>query len=271
VPAFGAQEMCARYVVPPGANLIELSSHNHKRGKRFRIWEGAFACAGGVNAGKPCSPFGPEPGFDLDDPCQDTGCVSQLPPRAGDCNADLRVTVDELILGVNLALELAAVGECPRFDADGDGHVGVDEIILGVSAAIDPSLRDPQESLLYTSLSYADPAVRRFDPPLRLGGRLGTDVERTLTYCSLYDNGFTEAGEVKRRSTSPPATNGFPGGPCAAPEACTAGAVGIPCSIDRHCDTAPGAGDGECDACSIRFGVTTEDEMFILLGAYYAD
>ena len=35
------------------------------------------------------------------------------------------------------------------------------------------------------------------------------------------------------------------------------------------CDTVPGAGDGECDACPVAFGTTTEDEMFILLGAYF--
>jgi hypothetical protein len=28
-----------------------------------------------------------------------------------------------------------------------------------------------------------------------------------------------------------------------------------------------GADGGECDACSVRFGPTTDDEMFILLGA----
>ena len=28
-------------------------------------------------------------------------------------------------------------------------------------------------------------------------------------------------------------------------------------------------GDGECDACPLRGGVTTEDEMFILIGAYF--
>ena len=38
---------------------------------------------------------------------------------------------------------------------------------------------------------------------------------------------------------------------------------------DRQCDSAPGANDGVCDACPLRGGVTTEDEMFILLGAFY--
>ena len=38
---------------------------------------------------------------------------------------------------------------------------------------------------------------------------------------------------------------------------------------DAFCDSSPGAGDGECDACPIIGGVTTEDEMFIMLGLRY--
>jgi hypothetical protein len=48
--------------------------------------------------------------------------------------------------------------------------------------------------------------------------------------------------------------------------------VGVASSgFDGACDTTPGAGDGECDACSVRFGTTTEDEMFILLGAFFTE
>ena len=277
VPPFSAQELCARYVIPEGAALIELSSHNHKRGKRFRIWEGAFACTGGPNAGKPCSPLGVEPGFGLADPCAGTPCTSIEPPRVGDCDRDLRVGIGELLLGVNLALDGAGVATCPRFDGNGDQRVGVDELIVAVAAALNPALRDPDASLVYTSLSYSDPTVARFDPPLRLGGRLATDVERTVTYCGLYDNGVADPTEVKRQSTSPRATNGFPGGPCTTPQGCTAGRIGDACAggsesqRDSSCDSSPGAGDGECDACKLAFGTTTEDEMFIILGAFYID
>jgi len=38
---------------------------------------------------------------------------------------------------------------------------------------------------------------------------------------------------------------------------------------DSLCDSFPGAGDGKCDACPVRGGVTTGDEMFILQGLYY--
>ncbi len=38
---------------------------------------------------------------------------------------------------------------------------------------------------------------------------------------------------------------------------------------DAFCDSTPGAGDGLCDACPVHGGVTTEDEMFVLLGSYF--
>ena len=56
------------------------------------------------------------------------------------------------------------------------------------------------------------------------------------------------------------------------PIACTAGKVGASCSgenDDRSCDSSSGAGDGQCDACTLTGGVSTEDEMFILLGSLY--
>jgi hypothetical protein len=47
--------------------------------------------------------------------------------------------------------------------------------------------------------------------------------------------------------------------------------VAAPCGgayDNATCDSAPGAGDGWCDACPITAGVTTEDEMFLLFGGY---
>lgn len=40
-------------------------------------------------------------------------------PCPGDCNGDHKVSVDELILGVNIALDRAAVGTCPAFEGFG--------------------------------------------------------------------------------------------------------------------------------------------------------
>jgi hypothetical protein len=54
----------------------------------------------------------------------------------GDCGGDGMVTVDELIVGVNIALGSAAVSLCPSFDIDGDGQVTVDELIVAVNVAL---------------------------------------------------------------------------------------------------------------------------------------
>jgi hypothetical protein len=183
----------------------------------------------------------------------------------GDCNRDLIISVDELVTGVNIALDALSMDACPRFDGNGDEEVSVDELLSAVNSALGPAWRDPQESLLYVSLTYVDPLVLSFTPPLELGGPGSAATERTLTYCALYDNGYLNPEEVKRRSTTP--TNGFP----CRPTHCAEGRVGTPCAgLTDHaaCDSSPGAGDGLCDACAAGFGVSTDDEMFVLTGSY---
>ena len=126
------------------------------------------------------------------------------------------------------------------------------------------------ERLLYTNFLYNDPVQLRFDPPLVF---TGDRPDRTLTYCALYDNGFTDPTTMKRQSTSPLTPWGT--STCATPTTCYAGKV---CAAvqRRHrrgaqpsCDSSPGAGDGLCDGCTLTGGVTTEDEMFLLLGSFY--
>src|SRR5262245_41217307 len=263
VPPFAADEVCHHHILPPDVVVTEFVSHTHKRGKRFRVFEGDFRCEGGRHAGDPCSPFGPDLDFATSDLCEGAPCVSKRPPKAGDCNGDLEVSIDELVTAVQRALgELPDT--CARADGDGDGAVTVDEIIKGVAAALGPALRDPDESLVYTSLTYADPLVLNFDPPRHFGGPYSVPAERTLTYCALYDNGFTNPDEVKRNSRVP--SNAVP----CTPTHCAEGAVGDACSTDFQCDSTSGAGDGACDACSVGFGLTTDDEMFVMIGSYVA-
>jgi hypothetical protein len=54
----------------------------------------------------------------------------------GDCNGDRMVVVNELILGVNIALGNTGVASCPVFDRDGNGQVAVSELIAAVNAAL---------------------------------------------------------------------------------------------------------------------------------------
>jgi len=55
----------------------------------------------------------------------------------GDCNADVVVTVDELVGGVRVALGLAPLPTCDAFDADHSGGVGIDELVAGIGYALD--------------------------------------------------------------------------------------------------------------------------------------
>jgi len=131
------------------------------------------------------------------------------------------------------------------------------------------------DQLIYVNNEYSDPVQLYPDPPTALDSP--NDADRTYKFCAVFDNGSTpESPSVKRQSTSPIPTPifGFAlGGPCSDNRVtCMAGpnqgelCFGQPSSF---CDTAPGAGDGECDACPLGGGTTTEDEMFLLLGDYY--
>lgn len=55
---------------------------------------------------------------------------------AGDCNADSGVTIDELLVGVQISLDLRAASDCPALDDDGDGSVTISELVRAVDAAL---------------------------------------------------------------------------------------------------------------------------------------
>jgi hypothetical protein len=276
VPPFSTREVCSHYEFPRFARLFQLSGHGHKRMKRWRTFEGKFACQGGPAAGEACSPLGYD--FDSPDVCQKFPCQALERERVGDCNEDGTVTIDELVRAVSIALGAAGIEACVDADRSEDDQITVDELVRGVNAALfgvpDPQPRDPRQSLLYLSTIYSDMVVLDLNPPRRYDAV--SPERRTITYCALYDNGFVDPGTVKRKSTSPvPSSPGVAGGPCAQPTHCVSGRVGRPCEGEteeernRSCDSEEGANDGLCDACPLTGGVTTEDEMFVLLGLFY--
>jgi len=116
---------------------------------------------------------------------------------------------------------------------------------------------------IYKSSIYTDPVQQMFDPPMLFDSP--DAAKRTLKYCADFNNGVNKDGTpdldlVTRLSTKPSKST-------CKPVACVAGKVGAACmgADDKaSCDTAPGAGDGMCDACPITSGQTTEDEMFVL-------
>lgn len=181
VPPFQTLEVCRTFTVPQGARVFQLSSHTHRFGVRFRIWD---------PPNTPCQP--------------------------------------------------------------------------GEPACVPPAGRSP----IYFSTEYTDPQQLELEPPRLFDS--AAEEDRTLLYCSLYDNGSAASSpEVKRQSTSPVPPLQIPGvtgGPCADDVvACLDGPnQGRLCGGDDSL-----CPESVCDACPVRSGLTTEDEMFILLGSYY--
>ena len=54
----------------------------------------------------------------------------------GDCGGNGEVTVDELVLGVNIALGTASVSQCTAMDSSGEGEVTINELIAAVNSAL---------------------------------------------------------------------------------------------------------------------------------------
>jgi hypothetical protein len=55
----------------------------------------------------------------------------------GDCNEDMMVAINELIIGVNIALGSTPLSECPSFDPNDDNMVGINELITAVNNALE--------------------------------------------------------------------------------------------------------------------------------------
>jgi hypothetical protein len=55
---------------------------------------------------------------------------------AGDCNGDTMVAINELIIGVNIALGSSPVSACASFDGNSDGMVAINELIAAVNNAL---------------------------------------------------------------------------------------------------------------------------------------
>src|SRR6516225_9005962 len=57
------------------------------------------------------------------------GCV-------GDCNGDGKVTIDELVRAVNIALGEASVDVCDAVDNDRNGMISVDELVRAITKSL---------------------------------------------------------------------------------------------------------------------------------------
>ncbi len=65
--------------------------------------------------------------------------VDETPPPpacAGDCDASGDVSINELLVGVNILINGAALDLCPAMDTNGDGSITVNELVQAVNVAL---------------------------------------------------------------------------------------------------------------------------------------
>jgi hypothetical protein len=97
----------------------------------------SYACIDDVD----CDNFDGSQGGSCLSAGQPTPTPSPTPTSAvsgctGDCDGSGDVTVNEVIVMVNIALEVAPVSTCTRGDADASGDITVNEIVAAVNAAL---------------------------------------------------------------------------------------------------------------------------------------
>src|SRR6185436_19443767 len=61
---------------------------------------------------------------------------ARVPACVGDCDANSRVTIDELVRGVNIVLGALPAVPCTAFDRDASQTVTIDELVAAVAAAL---------------------------------------------------------------------------------------------------------------------------------------
>ena len=139
--------------------------------------------------------------------------------------------------------------------------------------ANDPNCLPETVEPTYLNRLYDDPLYLYWDDPLTFDD---ADPEtRTVKMCAVFDNGGEDESTLYLNSQASQSTlcedapfGGFATScGCAAEQRRCAGGPtpGAECEGD---DTMCGEG-GTCDACPVRGGLTTNDEMFVLLGSYY--
>ena len=130
-------------------------------------------------------------------------CVGVYAPGAqmrgcvGDCNGNGEVTVNELLLMVNIALGSANVSQCPVGDPNGDGAVAVNEILAAVNnglggcgeeSSLERGLRElARGDLFAAATAFSDAAAAEpGNTPARLYARLSGAGVRVLDDAALH-------------------------------------------------------------------------------------
>ena len=106
----------------------------------------------------------------------------------GDCNDDRSVAVDEIVLGVRVALGDAPLGDCQAMDADGDGAVTVNDLLAAVTHALQGCGGQIGEAAQAASARVAtEPLLRLFDFQARVGTPGGVVGRSSVSGCQQFD------------------------------------------------------------------------------------
>ena len=65
-----------------------------------------------------------------------TSTTTPIRPCAGDCGGNGVISIDDIVLCVNIALGTSPFADCTQCDADGDGIVTVAELLQVVNNAL---------------------------------------------------------------------------------------------------------------------------------------
>ena len=162
-----------------------------------------------------------------------TGSVPDPTGCTGDCNADGEVTVNELILMVNIALGTLPFTACTAGDADGSGEITINEIIAGVNNALGSCPLPPTGAAFLCSAGPHD------------GQECDTDGDCAPNGVCVLAAGVCDGGPddgLYCHCTS---------GTCTASQSCTPDFTGLCqggpndglcCDVDTNCTSAPCAG-----------------------------
>ncbi len=168
------------------------------------------------------------------------GGMAPLVPCVGDCDWNTQVTVDEVVLGINIALGTTPLAACEMFDDTGDGTVTVDTLVRGVNNAlngcVDPLTPGDHRRILQLGgysriydvhvppgydgnsalplvLDFHGSALNQTDQAGVSGWRALADQEGFIIAYPLGLFGQPEAAEVDTNATLPvhgPSLNGGP-------------------------------------------------------------
>jgi C1A family cysteine protease len=118
------------------------------------------------------------------------GAWAQVGPCAGDCDHDGRVTVDELVTGVNMALGRLPVDRCPDLSG-GDDDVTVNELIAAVNSALAGCGSQANRAPRASDVSFSAEAATAYAQKQLIGSDADND---TIAYELIADESGTGYG-----------------------------------------------------------------------------